>query len=120
MYTNDAESAGTMRFLCYSKVYVISGLVISRDDLYSAILSSQRGVVKLASKTATHRHSLFYGYRGAGPFASLVARNQTGVIGKANANMKSETPFFFWLHVYVPTIAAWKYLHEVRRMWCMT
>ena len=34
MYINDAELAGTTRFLSYSEVYVISGLVISRDDLY--------------------------------------------------------------------------------------
>ena len=34
MYINDAEVAGTTRFLSYSEVYVISGLVISRDDLY--------------------------------------------------------------------------------------
>ena len=34
MYINDAELAGTTTFLCYSEVYVISRLVISRDDLY--------------------------------------------------------------------------------------
>ena len=34
MYINDAELAGTTRLLCYNEVYVISGLVISRDDLY--------------------------------------------------------------------------------------
>ena len=33
MYINDAELAGTTRFLSYSEVCVISGLVISRDDL---------------------------------------------------------------------------------------
>ena len=34
MYINDAELAGTTRFLSYSEVYVIPGLVIPRDDLY--------------------------------------------------------------------------------------
>ena len=33
MYINDAELAGITRFLSYSEVYVISGLVILRDDL---------------------------------------------------------------------------------------
>ena len=34
MYIRDAELAGTTRFFYCIKVYVISGLVISRDNLY--------------------------------------------------------------------------------------
>ena len=46
MYIKDAELAGTTRFLSYSEVYVIAGLVISRDNLYSknvkaALLATQ-------------------------------------------------------------------------------
>ena len=34
MYINDAELAGTTGFLSYSEVDGVSGLDISRDDLY--------------------------------------------------------------------------------------
>ena len=34
MYINEAELAGTTRLLSYSEVFVISGLVISRDNLW--------------------------------------------------------------------------------------
>ena len=34
MYINDAKLAATTRFLSYTEVYVISGLIILRDDLY--------------------------------------------------------------------------------------
>ena len=45
MYINDAELAGTTRFLANIEVYIISGLVISRDDLYIVHDSTVRDVV---------------------------------------------------------------------------
>ena len=56
MYINDAEFAGTTRFSSYSEVYVISGLIILRDDLYM-------GVVDMASHTTHRVKKLFMSWR---------------------------------------------------------